>query len=919
MRPIDPQRWARLEPLLDEALDLDGAERAAFLARACGDDPELRADLERMLAATERRGPLDQPLHDLASTLATQAGEALDEPPSRRIGAWHLLETIGAGGMGRVYRAERVEGGFTQVCALKILRWDMASASLVQRFENERQILADLAHPHIARLIDGGVTEEGLPYLAMEYVEGRPIDEVAAQKSVQERLALFLDVADAVQHAHRKLVVHRDLKPSNILVTAAGEVKLLDFGVAKILDETSPAHHATQTSLALATPLYASPEQLRGGGVSTTTDVWALGIVLYQLLTGRTPFGAEGSQLTQLVRAVLEDDPPAPSEAATESDRRILRGDLDTIVLEALRKEPEHRYGSAERMAGDVRRYLAGEPITARPATFTYRATKFARRHRRSLAATAAVMLLTVSLVTYYTGQLALERDRAQQEARTTEEVKSFVLSLFEVNDPGISRGEDLTARQLLDRGSERIEAELAAQPVIEAEMHDVMAGLYEQLGAYDQSDLHFDRAVALRRTHLGSDAGELAFSLSRWGVTLQELGDYEQAEAVMREALAILRRRGDDPVEIGSAANQLGMFLAYKGDYEESERLLRESIDVFEAELGTDHPRRATSLSNLGLAIKWSGRMEEAEPIYREALRIRRAAFGDEHPEVAITLDNLGVLLGQRGNYAESESCFREALGIRRRVLGESHPDVALNLNNLATLFRVQGRLDEAEPIYRDVMRLNREALGPDHPRLATNYVNLGSVEMARGRIETAVGLFEEGLRIRRLALGNDHIDVANSLGHLAQALVRSGRPREALEPAAESVRIARSAVDERSHQLAANLHTQAEALLSAGRPGPARDAAREALSIREEVLTPEHWETASSRGLLGACLFALGEGDDAEPLLTRAHTALLEQRGSDDWSTTRTRDALAALYDATNRPDEARRIRSGGVGGRR
>ena len=913
----DKDLWARLEPVLDEALELEGDARAAYLDRACAGDEQLRQEVERMLAAGERSGPLDRALPDLASTLAETAGASLTEPRSRRIGAWELRETIGSGGMGRVYRAERVEGGFEQTCALKILRWDMASASLVQRFATERQILADLDHPGIARLIDGGVTDEGLPYLAMEYVEGRPIDEVAAALPLRERLQLFLEVCDAVQHAHRRLVVHRDLKPSNILVTGDGEVKLLDFGVAKILDESGRAHDATQTRLALATPLYAAPEQLALGRVTTATDVWALGVLLHRLLCGTTPFRGDEGKITSLVREILERDPLPPSAVAPREEKGRLRGDLDTIVLKALAKEPERRYGSVEGLANDVRRHLEGEPIAARPATVGYRARKFARRHRRGLAVATGLVVALAALVGFYTDRLARERDRAQQEARTTEQVKSFVLSLFETNDPGVSRGEEITARELLDRGAARIPEELAGQPLIEAEMHAVVAGLYHELGTYDRADHHFARAAELWRAERGEDAPELADALSRWGFTLQELGDYEGAERRLREALSLQRSRPEERAGFAAMANQLGMFLSYKGEYEEAEALLREAVDTYAEVLGPDSPRRATAVSNLGLTVKWAGRMDEAEPYYREALRIRRAALGSDHPDVAVTLDNLGVLLGQRGDYEESEASFREALAIRRRVLGETHPDVALNLNNLATLFRVQGRLDEAEPIYREVLALNRAALGADHPRVATNLVNLGSVAFSRGELDVAVEHFEEALRIRRTTLGDDHVEVANALEHLVRARVGAGRLESALRASTEAVRVSRVAVGEEGFQHAAALAAHADVLRRLGRAAEARDAARRALALQEEHLAPDHWELAASRGLVGACLLDLGRLSEAELLLEESHTALREARGPDDWATARSRRALMTLYERTGRPERARALEASTVEG--
>jgi len=847
--------WSRVDAIFDAALELEPDARSAFLDRECGDDAALRSRVAELLVAADGTGPLDRSLPDLAGDLAKGASDEIGAGEGRRIGPWRLVGTVGSGGMGRVFRAERVDGGFDQNVALKILRWDLADARLVERFATERQILADLDDPNIARLVDGGVTDDGLPYLAMELVEGRPIDEAIDGLGIEERLRLFLQVTGAVQHAHQQLVVHRDLKPSNILVTDDGRVKLLDFGIAKILDETSAGRATTHTRAGLATPSYAAPEQFQGGLITTATDVWALGVLLYRMLAGRTPFGEEGDGITWLAQAILEKEPSPPSQVAGGEHRRRLEGDLDTIVLTALSKDPSRRYGSAERLGDDVRHHLEGRPIVARPATFSYRARKFVGRNRRGLTIAAAVVLAIGATVGFYTDRLARERDRAQQQARRTEEVKGFLVSLFEVNDPVVSRGEEITAREMLDLGAERIHEGLSEEPVIQAEMNAVVAGLYQELGRYEEARSHFVDAVDLYRSELGNDSPEVALTLGRLGYVLQDLGDYERAEETLRESLRVQRLFPSQVVEIGAACNQLGMFLSYKGDYAEAEQLLREAEKKYARALGPNDPRRATALSNLGLAIKWSGRMDEAEPIYREALQVRRESLGDVHTDVAVSLDNLGVLLGQRGDYVESEASFREALSIRRKLLGDSHPDVALNLNNLATLFRVQGRLDEAEPIYRQVIEMNRETLGPDHVRVATNAVNLGSVQLSRGQAQDALRLFDEALRIRRATLGDEHVEVANALDHRVDALLELARNDEALDASREALRIARSAVDPQSHDLASSLHGHGEVLLRLDRAAEALAVAQEALEIRQQVLTEDHSDTQATRDLLARC----------------------------------------------------------------
>ncbi len=881
MNTGDRELWQRIEEILDRALEIEGVERDALVVEACGDDAELLARVRQLLIATDGPGPLDTPIQDLAGSLAVEAGESLamqGQIEGRQIGPWKIAHEIGSGGMGRVFLAQRADGAFEQQVALKILRWEMATPSLIDRFRAERQILADLDHPGIARLVDGGVTGEGLPYLAMEYVDGEPIDTYCErnQLGIEERLEMFCAAASAVEHAHRNLVVHRDLKPSNILATGPGEVKLLDFGVAKLVDEAA-RDDLTQAQAAPATPRSAAPEQLSGGTITTATDTWALGVLLYELLTGTTPF--QGDDATELSRRIREEEPATPG-----SHVEGLSGDLDNIIMKALRKEPERRYGTVERLVEDIRRHLDGMPVLARPATLGYRAGKFIHRHQLALTAAAIVLVLVIGLTGFYTWQLANERDHARQETRKTEEVKRFVLSLFQVNDPAQSMGEEISARDLLDRGAERIDVELETLPEIQAEMYLVMGGLYEELGLYEKAIELWKKAIALHRALPDPGREGLSESLSRYGFVLGDLGQTEEAESVLREALELRRANGSDEEAIANSLNQLGMHLSYMGEYEEAEAMLRECVEIRERIHGEESPSLAVAIANLGLTVKWKGDFGEAEIHYRRALAIRKRTIGRMDPEYANNLDNLGVLLGQRGDYEESEECFLDALEIRTELLGEEHPDVALSVNNLATLYRVQGRLDEAEPMYRRVLDLNIRVFGPSHRRVATNLTNLASLELARGNIDEAREMFERSLVIRRENLGNDHIEVAVNLNHLCGVLLELGELEQADDHSEEAVAIARGAVGEKSFQLAQVLHIRAEVLLRLDRLGDAAPFAEEAIAIREEVLAPDHRETAMSRAILGTILVRNGKIDRAEQLLLASLEVIDPERTSTD-----------------------------------
>jgi serine/threonine-protein kinase len=920
---FDPTLWSRIETIFDQALELPPKAREAYLDSACEGNERARRQVEDLLAAAAAPGPLDHDLGALAGDLPLWSEEPMNAPGpflGKSVGNWRILSPLGSGGMGLVFLAERIDASFTQKVALKLLRWEMATPQLVERFEAERQILARFEHPSVARLIDGGLSDDGLPYLAMEYVEGEPIDRACESSGLdlEGRLRLFIQVAEVVQAAHRNLVVHRDLKPSNILVTSDGRIKLLDFGVARIVGEDERSHRLTQVGLAPVTPSCAAPEQLDGSVITTATDVWGLGVLLYLLLTDQQPFASEGP-LHELTRRILEENPLLPSRCVDAQRARRLRGDLDTIVLKALQKDPQRRYVSAQRMAEDIESHLNGLPVSAQAPTFSYRAQKALQRHRRSVVFSAAGVLLLVALTAFYTKRLAVQRDRAVAEERKTSQVESFIVSLFEENDPTTSAGEELTARQMLDRGAQRIETELQGQPEIAGEMHEVVAGLYQQLGEYESARDHFADAVTLRRKALGPDAVEVAESLARYGFALQELDDLERAESELRKSVSIWRQHPKNRQGLAAALNNLGMTLSYRGRYDEAESVLQKALELKRFVLGEDDEGYAQTLANLGLTLKWNGELERAEPIYRRVLAIREATLGKESTGYAISLDNLGVLLGQKGEYEEAERCFRDALAIRTKILGEDHPDVAMNLNNLATLYRVQGRLDEAEPIYRKVLRVNTRLHGPRHRTVATNLHNLASLLLSRGKNEEATELLEQALSIRREIYGEGHIDVAMTENSLATALTRGGQATKADTLSSEALAIARKVVGDQSFQLAAVLAGRGRVLLALDRLDAAEPLLREALEIQMKSLAADHWETAETRTLLGACLGAKGDYDGAELLLRKGYERLLDARGSSDVATNEAREALASLYRKWGKPKEAESLelsaRTGGA----
>ncbi len=896
----NPDRWYTIDRLFDEALDHAPGERAAFLRTRCGDDQALRRAVEALLNASAASGTLlDTPLEARALWQAFATEEAPALAPSlagQRIGAYHLIEQIGRGGMGAVYRAERADGQFEQTVALKILRRGLDTEDLLQRFLQERQVLASLHHPGIAALHDGGVTSEDRPYFVMEYVAGEPVDRYCDRHrlSVEDRLALFQTIGGAVQHAHRNLVVHRDLKPSNVLVTEEGQVKLLDFGIAKLLTGETGSGTAAPRTLAgerWMTPEYASPEQVKGEAATTASDVYQLGLVLYGLLTGRRPYHVEGKTPVEVERVVCERAPTRPStvvtqavpaaaetsqeaggrarDTSTEQLRRTLRGDLDTILLKALHKEPEQRYASAEAFVEDVRRYLRGLPIQARPDTLSYRTRKFVRRHRVGVAAAALVVLSLLGGLagTTWQAQRAARQARlAAAEQAKAEQVTAFLVDLFEASDPYTRTTDSLTVRTLLERGVQRVEQELAQQPHAQARMLDVMGQVYRRLGQYEQARVLLERALRVRRRLYGHAHPETASTMANLALLLRQAGDYDTAEALYREALAIQRAQlGENHPDVASTMEKLAGLLRRKGEHDAAEALFRQVLARRHRTLGEEHVRIAASLNSLAILHHHMGELEEAEALSREALAIRRKLLGNGHPDVAASLNSLGALLMNERRFDEAEPLFREALAMRRKLFGPEHPSVALTLNNLALLLRERGDLEAAEPLFREALAMRRKLLDNEHPDVAFSLYTLAGLLAEKGDFEAAEAHFREALAVFRATLPEGHSLISRTLLGLGGLHLARREPE------------------------------QAEPLL------------REGLRLHAAALGEAHWEVAEARGLLGRCLTALGRYGAAEPLLHASYTAFRTERGLQDPYTQEALKQLIVLYEAWDKPEKA------------
>jgi len=806
---MTPERWQHVQDLFHHALDLAPEERTAFLNKAC-DDPTLHADVEALLAADSAPPSIFETARQQTQTLHTEdevSGLTQDAPPTRvghRIGPYRLVREIGRGGMGTVYLARRTD--LDNDVAIKLVRGGLAAPETVARFLRERRVLARLKHPNIAQLLDAGMTEEQTPYFVMEYIEGVSITKYCDERrlTITQRLALFQRVCQAVHYAHQNLVIHRDLKPANILVTSDGQVKLLDFGIAKLVEEDNDEAGLTRTGMRVMTPEYAAPEQVRGEAATMATDAYALGVLLYELMTGHRPYGLRGRSLGEIERIICEEEPVRPSAAARRyadyvdgedsgeapsseairavrtrnSDRlrRRLRGDLDVICLKALSKEPARRYASAEALWEDIARHLSGLPVVARASTVRYRTRKFIQRHRMGVLVTAVLVAAAAVLVGVFILRLAEERDVARTEAEKAEQVSSFLMGLFEATDPSEALGDTLTAYQLLERGVARVEA-LAEEPVVQAQMLDVVGRVFQSLGRYERAQPLLEQALVLRQRVLGQEHPDVAESLHSLAVLFRQTGDYDAAEPLHREALTLRRKLlGEEHPDLAQSLNDLAVLLRNKGAYDEAESLHREVLAMRRSLVRAEHPDVAESLNNLAVLLVNKGDYDAADPLFREALAMRRSLLGDEHPAVAMSLNNLAAFLDRKGDYDAAEPLYREGLTMYRNLHGEEHPDVATSLNNLAVLLRNQGNYDAAEPLFREALAMKRRLLGDEHPSVATSLNSLAVLLVNKGDYDAAEPLFREALTMRRKLLGNAHPNVAHTLSGLAKLLVGMG-----------------------------------------------------------------------------------------------------------------------------------------------
>jgi serine/threonine protein kinase/tetratricopeptide (TPR) repeat protein len=780
---MDSTRWERIQTLFHDVADLPALDQRVFLKTACGDDVELAADVLALVAEDASGASL------LDRDLAQVANEVLDEVmpaslPFQEFGPYRMKQVLGEGGMGVVYLAERTDLG--TLVAIKILRDAWLSPARRERFASEQRTLAQLNHPSIARLYDADTLDDGTPWFVMEYVEGIPLTDYCSEhaSSVEDRLHLFRAVCEAVQYAHQHAVIHRDLKPSNILVKPDGTIRLLDFGIAKqvaSLEMPLGKSDQTMTGLRLMTPAYAAPEQIRGDRVGIHTDVYALGVILYELLAGELPFDLSRLTPGEAEAMIVGQDPERPSvvagrmadtsaaSVAVPTAGKIAWADLDVLCLTAMHKDVQRRYQSVEALMRDIDHYLQGEPLEARPDSFRYRLGKFVRRNRRAVSAAVVVFTIVVVVVIFFTVRLAKARNAALAEAARTQRIQKFMTNLFQGGDEAAGPADSLRVVTLLDRGVQEAQS-LSPEPEIQAQLYATLGTLYENLGKFDQANSLLNSALAERKSLFGPDNAQVAESLVALGVLRDQQAQLPEAENLVREGLAMSKRHlPPNHPAVAKATTALGKVLEDRGAYESAIQTLDEAVRLQSTKGGAATPELAASLYELANTHFYAGHYDKAEALNQRLLPIYRQIYGERHPRVADVLINLGAIRHDLGHYSDAEQFERQALDIVQAWYGKDNPATASDLTILARTLVFENHYDEGIGLLQQSLAIKERVYGKVHPSVASSLNELGNAAFKQGNYDAAEQYFTRMADIYRAIYGDHHYLLGIALSNLA------------------------------------------------------------------------------------------------------------------------------------------------------
>ena len=774
---MDSTRWQKIQTVFHDAVELPEAERVGFVRSNCFADEQLASEVLAMLQHDSYgKGLLDQ---DLAET-AQKTFAASDSFARKRYGAYQVMRLLGEGGMGVVYLAERTD--LRSRVAIKVLRDAWLSPARRERFAVEQRTLAQLNHPSIARLYDAAVLPDGTPYFVMEYVEGVPLTQHCREKkcSIEQRLLLFRSVCEAVQHAHGHAVIHRDLKPSNILVKDDGSVHLLDFGIAKEIESLDMRVDQTMTGLRFMTPAYAAPEQVRGDRIGVATDVYSLGVILYELLTNESPFDLSNLTPAEAASIIADYDPGKPSAAVRrkrpQPDSNASQvtqtawADLDVLCLTAMHKDPQRRYASVEGLIRDLDHYKDGEPLEARPDALSYRAAKFFRRNRRAVLSTALVFAVIMAIAAFFTVRLAKARDAAIAEAARTQRIQRFMGNLFQGGDASAGPDDNLRVVTLLERGRQQAQS-LNSEPEAQAELYETLGTLYENLGKFDQADSLLNSALAKRESLFGHDSPQAAETLVDLGLLRDDQARLPEAEQFVREGLTIEKRHlAPNHPSIAKATTALGKVLEDRGSYNAAIRTLDESVRL-QSPNGAVTPELAGSLYELANSHFYTGHYDTAESLNQQLLPMYRQLYGEQHPRVADVLVNLAAIRHDRGRYQEAEPLERQALEIVQGWYGKDSPATASDLTMLARTLVFENRFDEATTLLQRSLAIKERVYGSVHPSVASSLNELGNTAAKQGHYDVAEKYFSRMAEIYHSIYGDHHYLLGIAISNLAGA----------------------------------------------------------------------------------------------------------------------------------------------------
>jgi eukaryotic-like serine/threonine-protein kinase len=879
---VEAERWRQIEQLYHSALEREESRRAAFLEQACGGDESLRREVESLLAQVDdTESFLETPALDLAARdLATSPKPGTFSHPEA-IGRYHIVRVLGEGGMGTVYEAVQEEP--RRVVALKVIKLGLATPDRLRRFRQESQALARLQHPGIAQIYESSTADTGLgpqPFFAMEFIRGLPLNKYAEvhQLDTRQKLALMVKICEAVHHAHQRGLIHRDLKPGNILVDETGQPKILDFGVARII-EADPQESDSQPTMTglgqlVGTLAYMSPEQVLGDPleVDTRSDVYALGVILYELLAGRLPYQVNPRQLTEAVHTIREEEP-----ASLSSIGRDYRGDIETLVRKALEKDKTRRFTSAADLGADILRHLHDEPIMARPPSAVYQLRKFARRHRGLMAGMAAVLVVLLAGVAV-SAWMAVRASRAEAEARAVSEFlqKDLLAEASASTQAGPNAKPDphLEVRTVLDRAAARIPGKFQKQPLVEASIRQTIGEAYADLGLFSEAEQQEQRALTIRGRILGEAHPDTLESMDRLAILYRLEGKYAEAEPLRKKFLEVRRQKlGELHPDTLDAMNNLALLYRYEGKPGLAEPLYVKAVEGLHRLKGVENRQTVLTMANLAQLYDDQAKYAQAEQLYGEVLEAAPRVLGEEHPDTLILMNNLAMVYQDEGKFAQAELLQRKVMEVDSRVLGAEHPDTLIDFGNMAKLYRNQGKYPEAEALFTRTLETERRVLGEDQPVTMTTMSLLGSLKGYEGKYADAEQLLTRALDGQRRVLGNEHRSTQNSLVWLGQVRLQQQK------------------------------YAQAEANF------------RAALNIYVRT-NPEVWQRYNCQSLLGASLAGEGKYDEAEPQLLAAYETMLQRRDQIPAANRPDLETAGAqivrLYDDWGKPDKAAEWRS-------